>query len=275
MPHIGAELMLIFKDLNSRKRWVAQFTSTMQWALLKAVVSGFTDVRGGLVVAINTLTGNWGKQSAWENIWEVLAKQPQLKAQDLINELLLTEKKETKSESAQSSELRSKPEALFAPYAGLVLLHPFLPAFFDFLGYLQQDRFVDKSIQERAIHLLYFLATGAEHPVEYELMIPKLLCGLELNAPIARQVDLEEKEKKEAVQLLESIIHQWPALEGSKPEDLRNSFLIRPGKLEYKEMGWQLWVEQMPYDLIFQHLPWGISPIMHSWMPGMLWVDWA
>ena len=103
----------------------------------------------------------------------------------------------------------------------------------------------------------------------------KILCGIELETPIARGIDLTEPEKAEAVQLLQALVSQWQAVEGSSPDDIRGAFFVREGKLQYGEMGWHLTVEVQAYDILLTKLSWGLSPIMHSWMKEMIWVDWG
>lgn len=166
-------------------------------------------------------------------------------------------------------------EAIFVPLAGTVLLHPFLPAFFQRLDLLEEEQFQEEASRERAVHLLYFLATGLEHPAEHELVVLKLLCGMEIDRPVEKELDLTEKEKEAADQLLRAVIQTWDVMAGSDPNDLRGSFLIREGKLQTGEMGWKLTVEQQAYDILLNQLPWGVSPIIHSWMETMIWVEWG
>ena len=156
----------------------------------------------------------------------------------------------------------------------MVLCHPFLPAFFERLKLLEGEQFRNEAARERAVHLLYFLAAGRQNPAEQETVLLKLLCGMELGRPIEKEAALSETEKAEANRLLESMIQNWDALEGSCPDDLRGSFLIRAGKLQKNEMGWQLKVEQQAFDILLGQLPWGLSPVLHPWMPEMLWVEW-
>gem|GEM_PF-4931757 len=169
-----------------------------------------------------------------------------------------------------------EPEGIFVPLAGIVLTHPFLPAFFERLGLLNgEGQFHDEATQERAIHLLYYLATGLQHPAEEELALLKILCGIDLETPVERELDLTEIEKTETLNLLSALISRWEALEGSTPDDLRGSFFTRDGKLRRGELGLYLTVETKTWDILMAKLPWGLSPLMHTWMREMLWVDWA
>ncbi len=175
----------------------------------------------------------------------------------------------------ESSRPAMDPDGMFVPLAGIVLVHPFLPAFFERLGVLTGEQFSGEIARELAVHLLYHAATGLQHPAEEELPLLKLLCGLDIETPIERELDLTETEQTETLQLLQAVTIQWAAIEGSTPDDLRGSFFVRDGKLRRGDMGWNLTVETKTWDILLTKLPWGLSPVMHTWMKEMLWVDWA
>ncbi len=169
----------------------------------------------------------------------------------------------------------TEPKGVFVPLAGIVLIHPFLPALFEQLGLLHNGQFLDPHAQERAVHVLYHLATGLHHPYEEELPLLKLLCGLPLETPIERELNLTETEQQEILHLLQTVPLHWKDLEGMEPNDLRGSFFIREGKLHQGDMGLYLTVEEKTWDILLNKLPWGLSPIMHSWMLELLWVEWV
>lgn len=167
-------------------------------------------------------------------------------------------------------------DARYLQLAGLVLLHPFLPAFFQALNLLDASgkQFRDSAAQERAIHLLYYLGAGATEPPEYELELPKLLCGLPLEEPVARYINLTEQETTEANTLLQSVITHWQVLKNTSPAGLREAFLQRDGKLSRMENGWKLLVERKAQDVLLGRLPWGIGVVKLPWMGEMVWVEW-
>lgn len=169
----------------------------------------------------------------------------------------------------------AEPDGVFVPLAGIVLIHPFLPAFFEQLGLLQADQFIDPMAQERALHVLYHLATGLQHPREEELPLLKLLCGLAIETPVELELDLSEQEQQETLNLLQVLSVHWKDLQGMEPEDLRGSFFVREGKLRKGDMGLYLSVEEKTWDILLTKLPWGLSPILHSWMSEMIWVEWV
>jgi hypothetical protein len=162
-------------------------------------------------------------------------------------------------------------EGIFIENAGLVLLHPFLPRFFEALAVASEDRLLKP---ERTLCLLHYLATGQQIAPEYELFLPKILCNLSPETPVEADVGLTGVERDEAVGLLEAVIRHWGALGSCSPDALRGTFLLRKGKIAQRGKDWLLKVESQTCDILLQQLPWGISVIRLPWMLQSLWVEW-
>ena len=165
-------------------------------------------------------------------------------------------------------------EGIYVSHAGLVLLHSFLPGFFDELGLLDNKQFKNEQYRQKAIHLLYYLATGERNPYEYDLLMEKYLCGLPLDEPVERFVTLTKEEEEESEGLLKAIIEHWKVLKNTSPEGLREGFLYRNGKLVTGH-DHRLLVESNSIDVLLEQLPWGYSIIRLSWMEKILYVDWV
>lgn len=164
-------------------------------------------------------------------------------------------------------------EPVFVRNAGMVILHPFLPALFEELGFAEKGE-IRKP--ERATHLLQFLATGQIGAPEFELPLNKLLCGMPLAKPVSKRVRLTKKEKSEAEKMLKAVISHWRMLGKTSVGGLQGTYLCREGKLSLRADGdWQLQVEQRGFDILLSDLPWSISMIKLPWMPKMLWVEWG
>lgn len=164
-------------------------------------------------------------------------------------------------------------QGVYVDCAGLVLLHPFLPRFFEALGIVAEDEILQP---DRALCLLHYLATGQTIAPEYELVLPKILCNVTLEMPVESLVELTPVELEEANALLEAVIQHWEVLRNTGVDGLRGTFLVRPGKVSEREDGdWQLQVESKSFDILLDQLPWGISAIKLPWMQRMLWVEWA
>lgn len=165
-------------------------------------------------------------------------------------------------------------EGIFVQHAGIVLLAPFIKPFFTHLGLLTSNKFTDDTSTLKAISLLHYLATGQSSSEEYELVMPKLLCGIPLSACIDNHVTLNEKETGEAEELLTEAIAQWEILKKTSNAGLRETFLQRPGKLITRNDRPHLQVEAGPIDMLLDYLPWNISIIKLPWMKEYLQVEW-
>jgi hypothetical protein len=158
--------------------------------------------------------------------------------------------------------------------AGLVLLHPFLPALFEARGLATGGRFTDEAAQQRAIHLVAFLASGEDSLREPALVMAKLLCGWPLDEPVD-PATVTGDDRAEGEELLAAAIGHWAALGSASPAALRESFLARPGRLTETGEGWRLEVERRGADVLLDRLPWALSPVRLPWMPRPLFVDWG
>jgi hypothetical protein len=165
-------------------------------------------------------------------------------------------------------------EGLFGKHAGLILLHPFLPAFFSQAGVWAEGGFVSPEAWQQAVFLLYYLATGGKEAPEYELILPKFLCGYRLEEPIPDRLDIAPEVYAEADHLLENVLQHWEKLKDSSIGALREGFLQRPGKLASRGERTVLLVETSAIDVLLDFLPWNLSIVKLPWMKQLLSVEW-
>jgi hypothetical protein len=185
----------------------------------------------------------------------------------------VTEHVRSKGPSLPSKESPDAEEGIYVENAGLVLLHPFLPRFFQGLGVAADDRLLKP---EKALALLHFLSTGRTDVPEYELVLPKVLCGLPIETVVGRSEPVTTSEQEEATALLEAVVQHWSALGNSSADALRGTFVFRPGKLIRRAAHeWLLQVEKRTVDILLDQIPWGISMIKLPWMTNLLWVEWS
>jgi hypothetical protein len=162
--------------------------------------------------------------------------------------------------------------------AGLVLLHPFLPMCFEACGWLAGEQFTGPEAQAQAVLLLHYLATGRGQAPEYDLRLPRLLCGVPAEVPSPRRLVLPQAARAEGRALLRDALHHWAALRNTSPRGLRTAFLQREGKLETSLSGGPvLTVAQQAQDVLLSRLPygWGVSLVQLPWLSTHLIVDWA
>ncbi len=178
-------------------------------------------------------------------------------------------------EDTEAPEPLAEGSVYYINNAGLILLHPYLSFFFDALELREGQQFKDEAAKHRAVQLLGYLAYGEEDIPEWDLVLPKILCGIQPAEPVRRFIPLTDTEKTEANELLAAVISHWNALGNTSPDGLRGNFLLREGKLEWKEEEWQLYVTQQAYDMLLNQLPWGFSVVGLSWMPWLIKTVWT
>lgn len=167
-------------------------------------------------------------------------------------------------------------QELYVSHAGIVILHPFLAQLFENLRYTDRTGcFVSQDARSRAVHLLHYLAVGAEEPEEDETVLFKCLCGMETRTPLVRRLRLRNEECDEADRLLIETIRHWDKLGNTSPQGLREGFLEREGKLTPRRRGWILSVERRSIDILLDYLPWSLSVVRLPWRDSPLYVDWV
>jgi len=172
------------------------------------------------------------------------------------------------------SEADVDEEGTYIPHAGVILLHPFLSTCFSRLHWWGEGAFVDEDARQKAVFLMHYLATGRREAPEYELVLPKVLCGYSPEATMKGSIILTEEEYVEADEMLEMVLVRWDKLKGTSVEGLREVFLQRDGKLLRRNDRLTLLVESHSIDLLLDFLPWGLSIVKLPWLPEIIYVEW-
>jgi hypothetical protein len=165
-------------------------------------------------------------------------------------------------------------QVVFIANAGLVLAGPYLPRLLAMLGLTDGRGFKDGAAAQRAVLLLQFVATGALDVPEPLLVLNKLMCGLPIEQPVPRELDLTEAERRAVDGMLMAMIEHWKILGRTSITGLRESFLQREGRLERQDEAWQLKVEPRSFDMLIDQLPWGYATLKMPWMERVIHVDW-
>lgn len=182
---------------------------------------------------------------------------------------------------ARAVQPRAEP-GWMVPLAGLVLLHPWVPALLracDVPTPARPDQAWDPLALARAGGLLRALAQAPEAPAEdgeWALPVVKLLLGCppDLGWPLPLCPPTPQ-EQAEVQALLAAAIDHWGALGRTGVDSLRTSFLQRPGLLSRQGEGWLLRPLPEAFDLLLSRLPWGLAWIRLPWMAQPLQVDWS
>lgn len=175
----------------------------------------------------------------------------------------------------QAGKKKEPEDVLYINNCGLVLLHPFISAYFTDIGLLEKKNFINEAAQQRAILLLHYLATGETEAAEFNLVMQKVLCGYRLEDTLPAAIEITETEIEESKKMLHAVIDYWPPLKNTSIEGFQTTFLQRQGRLSTIQSGWLLRVEQKAVDILLGKLPWGFSTIRLPWMSSMMNVEWA
>jgi hypothetical protein len=165
-------------------------------------------------------------------------------------------------------------EEFFVSNAGLVLVAGFLPSYFGALDLLQGDGFRDLPAQMRAVQMLDVLARGLHPAAEHELLLNKVVCGIEIQSALDLTSGPNQEDLAAADALLSAVIGYWPVVGDITPDQLRGGFLLRDGWLRKGAQDWTLRVERKTYDVVLERLPWSIGVVMLPWMDAKIWVEW-
>jgi len=169
------------------------------------------------------------------------------------------------------NELKQADGAIISN-AGLIIVAPFLPELFKQCGILKEDTITDIN---KAVGILHYTVFGNCEYREYDVLLNKVLCGLEGNEAVDILNELSEAEKNEVEAMLSTAIGHWDVLKSTSPDGLREGFLIRKGSLLHKYDDWFLQVEQSAIDALLQHLPWTFGFIKLPWMKTMIRTQWV
>jgi hypothetical protein len=182
---------------------------------------------------------------------------------------------------AQKASSGTKPksevpmeESIFINNAGLVILAPFLPRFFNMVHLTKEKAFLDEAAAVRGALLLHYMVTGETEGPEYEMVLNKIFCGLPIHMPLPAALDITEEEKEVVASMLMGVKTNWSKMENSTVEAMVESFIQREGRLSEEADHWELVVESKAYDILIEFLPWTIGMVKLPWMEKRIEVTW-
>jgi len=177
------------------------------------------------------------------------------------------------ADSPKFFEEAELPKEIYIENAGLVLLWPYLPRFFDNMELTQKGAFKSEVDRKKAVILTQYLVEAEPALHEYQLLLNKILCDFALNETIEKE-PINGEEKEECESLLESVIQNWSVIKNTSVPGFRQIFLQRKGKLTNQGNSWLLQVEKETFDMLLEQLPWQISVVKLHWMDKPIYVEW-
>lgn len=182
--------------------------------------------------------------------------------------------KNKQSNNPITNEMMETIENVFVNNAGMVLPAPFLPRLYSMLNLTEGNQFKSRDAQVKAIYAIQYAAFEKTDFPEHELVLNKILVGLDISEPIPSGVELTEEEQKTVLSMLEGVRSNWTKLKNTSIEGIRQAFLQREGKLEEKDDFYHLTVEEKAYDILLDSVPWNFRMIRHPWMKKTVQVKW-
>lgn len=159
--------------------------------------------------------------------------------------------------------------------AGIVLLSPYLPRLFFMLSLVDGNyNFKDNDARVKAALLLHYIVWRKEEADDSELMVNKLLVGIEISDVIYQKVELSIQEKEAVSSILNAILQNWRKLGDTSIDGLREVFLRREGRIEFIEDSARITVQEKVYDMLIDGIPWDFRMIKHPWMKKPITVQW-
>ena len=164
-------------------------------------------------------------------------------------------------------------EDYFVSNAGLTIVAYFLPQLFDALKLTLYKEFISDQAAIRAILLTQYLISGKMSFQEHDLILTKAICGVDPERSLPKSLKVALQETEEVERMLKAVIRNWNVLGNTSIEGLRESFLIRAGRLAETEKSWTLKMESKAIDVLLARIPWSISLIKLPWMKKIMYVE--
>jgi hypothetical protein len=133
---------------------------------------------------------------------------------------------------------------------------------------------VEPGYQHDAVYVLGYLLTGNSENPEFDMMLNKIMCGIQTTDVLLPFHELSEAVRTECDELLMEVVRHWTRLKNTSIAALRETFLQRDGKLTRTDHGWLLRIERKGVDVLLGSLPWGIGTIKLPWTDDKLFVEW-
>ena len=164
--------------------------------------------------------------------------------------------------------------SLLVSNSGLAIISVFLPRFFEELEMLTNGEFINNEAARRATLLTQYVISGEFVFRENELIMNKVICGVEIENPVPESIEVTSEETELAESLLHAVISHWKTLGSTSIAGLRETFLIRSGRIFETDQSWNLEVETKGFDVLLDSIPWSFGLIYLPWMKKPIKVNW-
>jgi hypothetical protein len=162
----------------------------------------------------------------------------------------------------------------YVDHAGLVVLWPFLLPLFRNLGLVEEQQFVDRAAIHRAVGVLHHLATLETAPQEYQVALPRVLCGLPFSEVLDFGDPVTDAESAECSRVLGAAIAHASALGDPAEMEFRARFIQVRGALSLRQDSFLLRLERGVDPSLWAQLPWPLAWVRLPWLDRPIRVEW-
>ncbi len=273
--HIAKTIVLQTNPLPKIAKWADFFTliSTRFYTEFKDIVKQIKSITPGVLEA-KAKNNKWVK--ALLEIEEI-KKTKSLPKTEENNPAISTENKiSTSKKPFNAPKYKQDAESFLVEDAGLVLLWPFMAQLFTHLQWFDEEKgeFTDEFSQNKACVFLHYLVYSQLPETENALVLPKIICGIDIDAPVNLDFNFQALEIETGNELLTAAAKHWTALRTESGDALRSEFFMRKGILKFTDPNWSLTIERKSIDILIDRLPWSISTIKLPWNSYILNTTW-
>jgi hypothetical protein len=168
-----------------------------------------------------------------------------------------------------------KPDAYFINNAGIILFYPKLKSLFTYHGLMEENNFISNENRYIAARLIQFVAQRNTDFKEYNLVLNKLLCGIDLEFPVYSNLEPDIIiSENEIHKFYTDCFKKWAFVRNTSLNGISDSLLLRNGKITDEQDHFILLVERKGMDVVLDSLPYPISVIHLPWMLKPIFVKW-
>ena len=190
----------------------------------------------------------------------------------ILNEKNYIKKKREIKDSSEELISNDLEDGVTVFNSGLVLIWPYLYALFSKLGYVSEEKYINDLSKNKAIISTIFLVTGRTKVKNENLLLNKILCGIDYDFLVDSSIELNEFEIETCNLALKSVINRWEKIKNIN--DLRRWFLQREGLIIEKKDEFNLIVKNKPQDALIKFIPWGFMMIKSKIMKKRITINW-
>lgn len=165
-------------------------------------------------------------------------------------------------------------DVIYIENAGLVLLTPYVSMLFERIQLVQQGEFKDDACRDKALLALQYAVTGLLKIEEQDIVLNKIICGMSIHKPMTSTPSLSQEETTLIDGMLKAIISHWATIGNTSIAGLRETFLMRSGRIAIEDKKYVLTVVERTYDMLLDQIPWSFRQVKLSYMDKLIEVIW-